>query len=118
MRRALGSSMTAGGHSDAVARVRTAHLMQRADSLLGEYEKLAAGGRDIDLTVERQLVRRVKDELIAKTSLALSASDYFERATRAIDSTFVRMCRQIGAQHGSENVQKGSRDELPLKRAA
>lgn len=116
--RALGSGMTASGHSDAVARVRMAYLMQRADSLLGEYEKLAAGGSDIDLTVERQFVQLVKDELIAKTRPALSTGDYFERATRAIDSTFVRMRSQIGAPRTGEGMQKKTRDEQPLKRAA
>lgn len=116
--RALGSSMLAGGRSDAVARVRMAYLMQRADSLVAEYQKLAACSTAADLGTERQFVQRVKETLIAQTRPTWNAGDYFEHATRAIDSTFVRMRGEIGIRHSRNDAPKRNHEQPSFRRAA
>lgn len=88
--RALGASVAARGGCSAVARVRLMFLIARAEVVLGQAVTVCAGmpaGERASAAVV-EMAQVVRECLMASEGVSISATAYFELATRAVDAVF------------------------------
>lgn len=88
--RAIGSSVAARRACAPVARVRLMFLISRAETLLDQANVAWNGGlptRKCRLAVE-ELASTVRTQMLLSSGVAVSSSEYFALASRAIDAVF------------------------------
>lgn len=88
--RALGASVAARHACPAVARVRLMFLVARAETLLSQASGACCSRPEADrasLAVQ-QMARVVRTQMLLSSGIKISAEDYFQIATQAVDGVF------------------------------
>lgn len=97
--RALGASVAAHHACSAVARVRLMFLIARAEALLSQAANAGNGLPDADqaMLAVQQMARVVRTQMLLSSGITVSAEEYFQIATRAVDAVFgwIERCGRV-----------------------